>query len=69
LWSKHVDVNPGDRMAECGGMMEPLNSDLKNGKYFIIQKCLKCGHTRKNKLAENDNFDTLLDIAKKQSKL
>ena len=23
LWSKHVDVNPGDRMAHCGGMMKP----------------------------------------------
>ena len=21
LWSKHVDVHPGDRAAECGGMM------------------------------------------------
>ena len=21
LWSRHVDINPGDRAAECGGLM------------------------------------------------
>ena len=24
LWSRHVDVNPGDRKATCKGMMEPV---------------------------------------------
>ena len=24
LWSKHVDVNPGDRQATCQGFMEPV---------------------------------------------
>jgi hypothetical protein len=24
LWSKHVDVNPGDRAATCLGLMEPV---------------------------------------------
>ena len=62
LWSKHVDVNPGDRMSECQGMMEPIGSEVKDGKYSVVLKCVKCGHIRKNKLAENDNFDTLLNI-------
>ncbi len=68
LWSKHVDINPGDRLAECRGMMKPIASDIKNGEYSVLLKCLKCGHSRKNKLAENDNFDTLLDIIKKEAK-
>ncbi len=24
LFSKHVDVNPGDRNAKCGGVMKPV---------------------------------------------
>jgi len=29
LWSMHVDVNPGDRAAACGGMMEPKKVEKK----------------------------------------
>jgi len=29
LWSKHVDVNPGDREAECGGLMEHVDTDFE----------------------------------------
>ena len=24
LYSKHVDINPGDRMNECKGLLEPI---------------------------------------------
>ena len=26
LWSEHVDIFPGDRKAECGGLMEPIGT-------------------------------------------
>ena len=26
LWSKHVDVNPGDRLAICGALIEPVGA-------------------------------------------
>ena len=29
LWSKHVDVNPGDRQTTCQGFMEPVGVELK----------------------------------------
>ncbi|MDR3289661.1 MAG: RNHCP domain-containing protein [Rickettsiales bacterium] len=56
LYSKHVDINPGDRMAECGGMMEPIDLEQKHGKFIIVHKCKKCGFIRKNKVNENDNY-------------
>lgn len=63
LWSKHVDVNPGDRLNECGGMMEPVRIEMKEGEYVIIHKCVKCGHEKRNKAAEEDNFGEILKIS------
>jgi Zn finger protein HypA/HybF involved in hydrogenase expression len=62
LWSKHVDVNPGDRRANCGGMMEPFEAELKSKEYSIWHKCLKCGFKKKNKVSKGDNLDILADL-------
>jgi hypothetical protein len=50
LWSKHVDVNPGDRAAKCGGMMRPIRVELEKQDYIIIHECQKCGHSKRNKM-------------------
>lgn len=52
LYSLHVDVNPGDRASECGGLLEPVQvlTDPKKG-YIIVSKCQKCGAVRRNKAA------------------
>lgn len=52
LWSVHLDINPGDRLSDCMGEMEPISveTDSRNG-YNIIHKCIKCGAVRKNKTA------------------
>ena len=68
LWSKHVDINPGDRAANCGGMMQPVKVDFEKGKYSINYLCLKCGMKRRKMLEKNDNFDALLEIVKKNAK-
>ena len=40
LYSKHVDVNPGDRSEECHGLLEPIGVDINRKKgYVIIYKC------------------------------
>lgn len=62
LWSKHVDINPGDRQAACQGLMEPQSVEFKNGKYFILHRCLSCGLKKRNKTAKNECFDTVLKI-------
>lgn len=64
LFSKHVDINPGDRQERCGGLMEPVSFELKNGAYSITHKCLKCKHTKKNHLSEGDSFEILINMAK-----
>lgn len=63
LSSKHVDINPGDRAATCQGVMEPVGMEIRNGKEYIIHQCEKCGHTRPNKVAPNDNRETLRLVA------
>ncbi|MDR2902821.1 MAG: RNHCP domain-containing protein [Lactobacillales bacterium] len=65
LHSKHVDINPGDRASPCHGIMKPIGLEIKNGDYYIIQRCQKCGHTRPNKRSEKDSFETLLKISSK----
>lgn len=70
LWSRHVDVNPGDRAAleTCGGMMEPTRVEVKNKEYTIIHKCSLCGLERPNRAVKEDNFDMLVQIAAEHSR-
>ncbi len=64
LYSKHIDINPGDRAADCGGLMEPVDIELKNGKYVVVQRCQKCGFVRRNKVEDSDNFEAVLNISR-----
>jgi len=64
LYSKHVDINPGDRMSECGGLMKPIEILQKNGEFIILHKCEKCGFERKNKVSDKDNINTIIKLSK-----
>ena len=69
LSSKHLDINPGDRLAKCFGTLVPI--DVEKGKkdtYKIIYKCDKCNEIKKNKVAVDDNFDKILEIMSKENK-
>ena len=57
LWSKHVDIEPGDRASECGGMMRPVTLEGKGGEYQILHRCIVCSHEKRNKLQKGDVFD------------
>jgi len=68
LHSKHVDINPGDRAEDCKGLLIPINVENNSKKgQVIIFRCKKCGQIRKNKVAEDDDFDTIIRIVE-QSK-
>jgi len=67
LWGKHVDINPGDRAADCGGMMEPVGVETRGDSYVFLHKCQKCGIERKNKLGDDDSFDSVLKISSKNT--
>lgn len=60
LFSKHVDITPGDRSEECGGLMEPIGLELEKGKYVITQKCLKCGRIWRNEARPEDEIGQFL---------
>ncbi len=65
LWSRHVDVNPGDRASECGGMMKPMSAEYTRGKIQIVYKCTKCGAKKKNVTAEGDNTEAVMALIEK----
>lgn len=67
LWSKHVDIHPGDRANTCNGLMEPVRIESKGGKYIIIHRCTVCGEEKRNEAAKNDHFDVLLAVAQGQA--
>ena len=67
LYSKHVDINPGDRSANCGGILKPIDIEKsKKDSLKIIYKCDRCGIIKKNKVADDDNFDLILEIMSKK---
>jgi RNHCP domain len=54
LWSKHLDVRPGDRLSGCGGRMRPVRLEDRPGKGLVIlHRCVRCGCTRANRLASD----------------
>ena len=48
LSSLHVDIEPGDRASDCGG---------------IMHRCRRCGALRSNRIAADDNPMKLMSIA------
>ncbi len=64
LSSLHMDRIPGDRAADCGGIMEPIAVWVrKNGEWAIIHRCTRCGHLNSNRIAADDNPVKLISIA------
>lgn len=64
LYSKHVDIHPGDREAKCGGLMSVTDIDYKKGKYIFIHTCRTCGYKKKNQQTDNDSLEEILRISK-----
>ncbi len=62
LWSRHVDINPGDRAATCGGMMRPISAEPRGDRFVITHKCQKCGKTIRQHSSPDDNTDALIAL-------
>lgn len=65
LWSKHVDIDPGDRSSDCNGLMEPIDLYYKSGKWIIVHRCQSCGYKSVNKIREEDDFNEVISLEKK----
>ena len=66
LYSKHVDINPGDRMNECKGMLKPIEIEKFKDTYKIIYRCEKCGLLHKNVMASDDNINLIIKLSVKK---
>lgn len=63
LHSLHVDVNPGDRLNMCKGLLKPIGIETKKGEYVILFKCQRCGFEGRNKMANDDDYSQILKIS------
>lgn len=63
LYSKHLDINPGDRKNNCKGFLKPINIEKYKNTYKIIYKCLKCNQIHKNIMANDDDFNKIIEIS------
>lgn len=65
LYSKHVDINPGDRNNTCHGLLKPIDIEKYKNTYKIIYKCLKCNQHHKNIMANDDDFNKIISLSYK----
>ena len=63
LYSKHVDINPGDRQNPCKGLLKPIGIEKFKDTYKIIYKCTRCKEIHKNKIAIDDNMDLIIKLS------
>ena len=62
FFSKHVDIQPGDRAQICQGMMKPVEINGSTNNIVITHMCQICGFRRNNKIQEEDNMDSLIEV-------
>ena len=63
LYSKHLDILPGDRKNTCHGLLKPIGIEKFKDTYKIIYKCEKCGETHKNIIAKDDDMDLIIKLS------
>ena len=68
LYSKHVDIIPGDRANPCQGLMQPIAVEyLPQKGWMIVHECERCGYIGRNKASLNeiqaDSFDLIIELS------
>lgn len=63
LFSKHLDINPGDRANNCHGLMEPIGIEKFKNTFKINYRCLKCGQLHKNIMLNDDNMEEIIRLS------
>ena len=63
LYSKHVDINPGDRNNTCKGLLKPIEIEKYKDTYKIIYQCEKCHQIHKNIIAKDDDMNEIIKIS------
>ena len=60
LYSKHVDINPGDRQ---NTWLKPIGIEKYKDTYKIIYECERCKEIHKNIMATDDNMDLIIELS------
>ena len=63
LYSKHVDINPGDRANPCKGLLKPIGIEKFKDTYKILYRCTKCNQEHKNIMANDDDMNEIIKIS------
>lgn len=63
LYSKHVDINPGDRANGCKGLLVPIGIEKFKDSFKIIYKCEKCREIHKNIVHNDDNSNLIIELS------
>lgn len=63
LYSKHVDINPGDRSNNCQGLLIPKKIEKFKNTFKIVYQCSKCNETHKNIIANDDDVDLIIKLS------
>lgn len=66
LYSKHVDINPGDRANECKGLLRPVGIEKFKETFKILYICQKCKEQHKNVMAKDDDINKVIEISKSE---
>ena len=72
LWSRHLDLYvAGDRLSACKGQMRPIGLTMKKsrnkyqiksrGELMLIHQCIECGCLSINRIAADDDPDSIMD--------
>jgi hypothetical protein len=72
LWSRHLDLySAGDRLSACKAPMQPVALTIKRcrdkyghgrGELMLVHLCVDCDDVSINRIAADDDAQTLLDI-------
>ena len=64
LWSRHMDIRPGDRLSPCRSPMKPIAVWVKpDGEWFLIHRCEQCSTIKANRIGADDSEERLLKLA------
>ena len=66
LYSKNVDIMPGDRKNTCLGLLKPVGIEKFRDTYKIVYRCKKCGELHKNIMAKDDDMDLIISLSSNQ---
>ena len=63
LYGLHVDIVPGDRAAECGGKLVPIDFTVEGRAGVVIHyRCAVCGYTHRTRAHADDNLPVGLRV-------